>query len=439
MFKIYGDIRSGNCYKVKLLMHLLDIEHEWIHVDILKKETHTEEFLAINPNAKIPALVMSRGDCLWESNAILNYLADGTHYLPSKKFVRSQVLQWQFFEQYSHEPYVAVARYLKVYLGLPKNRKAEHKRKLKGGYKALDVMEEHLKHNKYFVANLYSIADISLYAYTHVAEQGGFNLSKYPAIVDWLSRIESRLKHQTIQDFITAEERVKKAEKRLKLKQEQEAEEKKAEEQEKDEQDTDAAESDQKDSNEKNSDKKDKKTKSLKNKATDQATEQKPKKLPSIYPIVVSDIDGKELSLAEYYGEVVLIVNVASECGLTPQYSGLQALFDKYRDDGFTVLGLPCNQFGAQEPGGEEDIKDFCTLEYSVDFPMTSKIEVNGVRRHPLYDALVGEDAKFPGDITWNFEKFLIGRNGRVIKRYAPDVEPHAAELVRDIDKALKS
>lgn len=125
MIKVYGDLLSGNCYKVKLLLHMLDVQHEWIPVDIMNAETHTDEFKAINPNAKIPALVMDDGTVLWESNAILNYLADGTVYLPSKRLVRAQILQWQFFEQYSHEPYVAVARYLKLYLGLPEDRLAE--------------------------------------------------------------------------------------------------------------------------------------------------------------------------------------------------------------------------------------------------------------------------------------------------------------------------
>lgn len=202
VMKIYGDLLSGNCYKVKLLLHMLDIPHEWIHVDITNAETQSDEFKAINPNAKIPALVLESGDILCESNAILNYLADGTAYLPPKKTPRAQILQWQFFEQYSHEPYIAVNRYIKLYLGLPEERRAEYESKMVGGYKALDVMEQHLLRNNYFAADMFSIADISLYAYTHVAHEGGFDLSPYPAITEWMSRLESKLKHQTMQEFL---------------------------------------------------------------------------------------------------------------------------------------------------------------------------------------------------------------------------------------------
>lgn len=205
MLKVYGDLRSGNCYKVKLLLHLLDMEHEWIHVDILNAQTHTDEFKAINPNAKIPALVLGNGDALWESNAILNYLAEGTAYLPLDKFGRAQVLQWQFFEQYSHEPYIAVARYFMLYLGLPEERKAEYESKMAGGYRALDVMEQHLATHEYFVGNAYSIADISLYAYTHVATDGGFDLGDSLAIKTWIARLESETGHLSMQGFMDKE------------------------------------------------------------------------------------------------------------------------------------------------------------------------------------------------------------------------------------------
>ena len=124
MYKVYGDYRSGNCYKIKLAMSLLGIDYQWVPVDILKGETQTPEFLAKNPNGKIPVLELEDGSCLWESNAILNFLADGSALLPSEPRLRTQVLQWQFFEQYSHEPYVAVARFIKLYLGLPEARRA---------------------------------------------------------------------------------------------------------------------------------------------------------------------------------------------------------------------------------------------------------------------------------------------------------------------------
>jgi len=198
MLRVYGDLRSGNCYKVKLLLLLLEQEHEWVDLDILKGETQTDNFRLLNPNAKIPALELDAGKTLWESNAILNYLAEGSSYLPKDNFFRSQILQWQFFEQYSHEPYVAVARFIKLYLGLPAERKEEFESKLNGGKKALAVMDKHLENNKFFVGNKYSIADISLYAYTHVADEGGFALNEYANIQAWIERMESNPKHLTM-------------------------------------------------------------------------------------------------------------------------------------------------------------------------------------------------------------------------------------------------
>lgn len=193
--KIYGDIHSGNCYKVKLLASLLELEHEWIPVDILASETKTSEFLAKNPNGKIPLLELDDGRTLWESNAILNYLADKSEFLPSDNFEQAKVLQWQFFEQYSHEPYIAVARFIARYLGLPEDRKAEYEAKQKGGHKALAVMESQLAKTPYLVSDRLTIADISLYGYTHVADEGGFDLSKYPSIQAWLKRIASHPKY----------------------------------------------------------------------------------------------------------------------------------------------------------------------------------------------------------------------------------------------------
>lgn len=187
--KVYGDIQSGNCYKIKLLASLLEIDHEWIHVDILAGETRTPEFLGMNPGGKIPLLVLDDGRYLSESNAILNYLAAGTQYLPEDGFLRAQVLQWQFFEQYSHEPYIAVARFISKYLGMPEGRREEFEAKREGGDRALGVMEERLSGGSYLVGDRLTIADISLYAYTHVADEGGFDLSAYPAVRAWVERI----------------------------------------------------------------------------------------------------------------------------------------------------------------------------------------------------------------------------------------------------------
>ena len=191
MFTVYGDMLSGNCYKVKLILQFLSLPHRWQHVDILAGETHTDEFLALNPNARIPVLISDDDFILWESNAILNYLAEGSTFLPSKPSDRARVLQWQFFEQYSHEPYIAVARYINKYLGLPAERRAEYESKQPGGYQALEVMEQTLARQDFFVDKQPTIADISLYAYTHVAHEGGFDLSKFPAIAAWFKRIEA--------------------------------------------------------------------------------------------------------------------------------------------------------------------------------------------------------------------------------------------------------
>ncbi len=190
MYKVFGDMLSGNCYKIKLLMQFLGIEHEWIHVDILANETHTEEFKRMNPNTRIPVVELDNGKYLWESNAILNYFADGSAFLPQDKYERAKVLQWQFFEQYSHEPYIATARYINKYLSLPKEREAEYHAKQAGGHKALSVMEQHLATNTFFLGDQATIADISLYAYTHVADEGGFDLSAYINVQRWFRDFE---------------------------------------------------------------------------------------------------------------------------------------------------------------------------------------------------------------------------------------------------------
>jgi glutathione peroxidase len=157
----------------------------------------------------------------------------------------------------------------------------------------------------------------------------------------------------------------------------------------------------------------------------------------SIHPIAVKDIDGKETSLKDYKGKVLLVVNVASKCGLTPQYKGLEALQQKYKDQGFTVLAFPCNQFGGQEPGSNKEIKEFCSSQYHVSFPLFDKVDVNGPNRHPLYVALAGKDSAFPGDIKWNFGKFLVGRDGKILKRFEPKTAPESAEVKEAIEAAL--
>jgi glutathione peroxidase len=157
----------------------------------------------------------------------------------------------------------------------------------------------------------------------------------------------------------------------------------------------------------------------------------------SIYDIPLKDIAGKDTTLAAYKGQVLLIVNVASHCGFTPQYKGLEAIYKKYSDQGFTVLGFPCNQFGAQEPGTDAEIVQFCTSKYNVTFPLFDKIEVNGPKRHPLYALLAGPDSPFPGDITWNFNKFLIGKDGKILKRFDSKATPESPEVTQAIASAL--
>lgn len=193
--KIYGDIQSGNCYKIKLLTSLLDIKHEWIEVDILANETKTNSFLKMNPNGKIPLLELDDGTYISESNAILNYLAFGTPLVGTCRFSKAKILQWQFFEQYSHEPFIAVARFIAKYLGLPQERMSEYEAKQVGGHKALQVMEKQLQLTPYLVGEDISIADISLYGYTHVAHEGGFDLSTYPSVQQWINHIQSHPKY----------------------------------------------------------------------------------------------------------------------------------------------------------------------------------------------------------------------------------------------------
>ncbi|GAA4808755.1 glutathione peroxidase [Streptomyces ziwulingensis] len=155
--------------------------------------------------------------------------------------------------------------------------------------------------------------------------------------------------------------------------------------------------------------------------------------------VEIGALRGGSAELSRYAGQVVLVVNVASKCGLTPQYAGLEKLHERYAERGFTVLGVPCNQFMGQEPGGADEIAEFCSATYGVTFPMTEKVEVNGEGRHPLYARLTGfADAEgHSGDIRWNFEKFLIGRDGEVVARFGPRTEPDAAEVVTAVEEQL--
>jgi glutathione peroxidase len=157
----------------------------------------------------------------------------------------------------------------------------------------------------------------------------------------------------------------------------------------------------------------------------------------SFFDFKQPSLQGTPDLLGAQRGKVVLAVNVASKCGLTPQYAGLEQLQEKLAARGFTVLGFPCNQFGGQEPGSAEQIEQFCSATYGVSFPMAAKLEVNGANRHPLYAWLTSADTGKPGDITWNFEKFLIGRDGKVIARHAPRTTPEDAGLLKDIEAAL--
>lgn len=149
-------------------------------------------------------------------------------------------------------------------------------------------------------------------------------------------------------------------------------------------------------------------------------------------------LDGKNTSLADYKGKVLLVVNTASKCGLTPQYAALEALQKKYAEKGFTVIGFPCNDFAGQEPGTADEIQTFCKTKYAVSFPLMEKTHVKGKDQHPLYAALTGKDAAFPGEVTWNFGKFLIGRDGKAVARFEPKETPDSPQVTAAIEKALK-
>lgn len=157
----------------------------------------------------------------------------------------------------------------------------------------------------------------------------------------------------------------------------------------------------------------------------------------AVYDVPLKDIDGKTSSLKDYKGKVLLVVNVASKCGLTPQYKALEALHQKYKDQGFSVLGFPCNDFSGQEPGSNEEIKQFCSSKYNVSFPMFDKLHVKGAEQHPLYAALSGKESPFPGDVKWNFGKFLISRDGKILQRFEPKTTPDSPEVTAAIEAAL--
>lgn len=196
MLRLYDYLSLGNGYKVRLLLTQLEIPFQFVERDIIKGETRTPEFLAKFPNGRIPAIEFDDGKLLFESNAIISYFSENTKYSSQDKFQRAQILQWLFFEQYSHEPYIASVRYLvHVAPDVPDPRRAILDMMVRRGYGALDVMEKHLASREWFVGSNYSIADLALYAYTHVANEGGFDLSKYPAIRAWLARVKSQPRH----------------------------------------------------------------------------------------------------------------------------------------------------------------------------------------------------------------------------------------------------
>ena len=192
MKTVYGMKASGNCYKLQLLLEQLGEPYRWVETNSVNGETRTPEYLAKNANGKVPLLELDDGRRLPESNAILCYLGEGSPYLPDDRWLRAQTLQWLFFEQYSHEPYIAVARFIAKWLPADHPRQAELPRLRERGHQALDVMEKHLARQDFFVESGYSVADIALYAYTHEAPLGGIELSNYPHVRAWLARVEAQ-------------------------------------------------------------------------------------------------------------------------------------------------------------------------------------------------------------------------------------------------------
>jgi glutathione S-transferase len=192
MLMIYGLRTSGNCYKLQLLLDQLGTPYRWVDVDSAHGQTRTPDFLAKNPNGRVPLLELEDGRRLSESNAILGYLAEGSSMLPTDRWQRAKTMQWLFFEQYSHEPYIAVARFILRWLPEDHPRRVEIPRLQEHGAKALDVMEQHLSTQPFFNGEAYGIADIALYAYTHCAGEGGFDLKLWPSVGAWLARVEAQ-------------------------------------------------------------------------------------------------------------------------------------------------------------------------------------------------------------------------------------------------------
>lgn len=187
--RIFGDSISGNCYKLKLVCAQLGIDHDWQEIDILKGESRTGAYLRMNPNGKVPVLALPDGRYLPESNAILWYLAADSALAGTDRYEQANILSWMCFEQYSHEPFIATSRFIVRYLGNPDDKQRSLAAKQEGGYKALDVMDGHLAEHDFFANDSYSIADIALFAYTHVADEGGFDLSGYPNVNAWIERV----------------------------------------------------------------------------------------------------------------------------------------------------------------------------------------------------------------------------------------------------------
>ena len=195
MLRLYDNHLSGNGYKARLLVAHLGQTYERIEIDILKGESHTPEFLVKNANGRIPVLELEDGTCIAESNAILFYLAEGSRFLPSGRLARALTLQWMFFEQYSHEPCIAVARHWIQHVAMTEAQRAQLPDRQEGGRAALAVMERHLRGSDWFGGDAMSIADFSLYAYTHVADEGGFDLADHPGVVTWLDRVAEQPGH----------------------------------------------------------------------------------------------------------------------------------------------------------------------------------------------------------------------------------------------------
>ncbi len=199
MITIYGMRTSGNCYKLQLVLDQLGRDYRWVDVDSAHGGTRTDAFLARNPNGKVPLLELDDGRRLAESNAILCYLAEGTPLLADDSWLRAQALQWLFFEQYSHEPFIAVARFICLFLPEDHSRRSELPPLHQRGMQALAVMEQHLAAHEWFVGDKYGVADIALYAYTHCAGEGGFDLSTFPKIRTWLGRVQDQSGHTPMQ------------------------------------------------------------------------------------------------------------------------------------------------------------------------------------------------------------------------------------------------